>query len=153
MKKIRIGTFETNSSSTHSITMCMKDDYKKFKNGEMYLYDEKLITPQEKDLIIRKEIFESQIEIDWNNETITFEGNTIKYEDYDDRKRKIEDLCTQERLNSITKEEVNNFDESEIGIYNYEQYEDDEYLETFKEEYTTPNGDVIVAFGKYGNDY
>ena len=48
MKTIRIGTFETNSSSTHSITMCMKDDYKKFKNGEMYLYDEKLITPQEK---------------------------------------------------------------------------------------------------------
>ena len=72
----------------------------------MYLYDEKLITPQEKDLIIRKEIFESQIETDWDNKTITFEGNTIKYENYNDRKRKIEDLCTQERLDSITKEEV-----------------------------------------------
>ena len=29
MKTIRIGTFETNSSSTHSITMCMESDYEK----------------------------------------------------------------------------------------------------------------------------
>lgn len=153
MRTIRFGTFETNSSSTHSITMCMKDDYKKFKNGKMYLYGEKLITPKEKDLVIRKEIFKNQIETDWDNKTITFEGNIIKYKNYNDRERKIEDLCTQERLGSITKKAVNNFDESEIGIYSYKQYEDDEYLEAFEEEYTTPNGDVIVAFGKYGNDY
>lgn len=153
MKTIRYGTFETNSSSTHSITMCMESDYKKFKNGEMYLFDERLITPQERDLIIKKEIIENQIEINWEDKTITFEGNTVKYKDYDDRKRKIEGLCTQERINSIIKEEIDNFDESEIGIYNYEQYENDEHLETFKKEYITPNGDVIVAFGKYGDDY
>jgi hypothetical protein len=36
MRTIRIGTFETNSSSTHSITMCMEGDFLKWKNGEMY---------------------------------------------------------------------------------------------------------------------
>ena len=36
MKTVRIGTFETNSSSTHSITMCMESDFLKWKNGEMY---------------------------------------------------------------------------------------------------------------------
>ena len=36
MKLIRRGTFETNSSSTHSITMCKESDFDKWKNGEMY---------------------------------------------------------------------------------------------------------------------
>ena len=36
MKLVRRGTFETNSSSTHSITMCTESDYDKWKNGEMY---------------------------------------------------------------------------------------------------------------------
>lgn len=33
-----------------------------------------------------------------------------------------------------------------------EEYWDDEYLEPFKEEYVSPSGDRIVAFGKYGWD-
>lgn len=37
MKVIRRGVFETNSSSTHSITMCAKEDYDKWKNGELLL--------------------------------------------------------------------------------------------------------------------
>lgn len=37
-RRIRCGVFETNSSSTHSICICTKEDYDKWKNGEM-LYD------------------------------------------------------------------------------------------------------------------
>lgn len=37
MKVIRRGVFETNSSSTHSITMCSKEDYDKWENGEVLL--------------------------------------------------------------------------------------------------------------------
>lgn len=33
MKQIRKNVFETNSSSTHSITMCMKSDYDKWVSG------------------------------------------------------------------------------------------------------------------------
>lgn len=36
MFKIRKDLFETNSSSTHSLTMCPKEDYEKWKNGEVY---------------------------------------------------------------------------------------------------------------------
>ena len=36
MIKIRRKTFETNSSSTHSITMCSKDDFDRWVNGELY---------------------------------------------------------------------------------------------------------------------
>jgi|GEM_PF-5700764 hypothetical protein len=45
MKQVRRSVFETNSSSTHSITICTEDEYEKFKRGEL-MYDswgEKLV--------------------------------------------------------------------------------------------------------------
>ena len=39
MINIRFGTFETNSSSTHSLCICTEDEYEKWKNGEM-VYDD-----------------------------------------------------------------------------------------------------------------
>ncbi len=35
MKQIRREVFETNSSSTHSITICTAEEYEKFQDGEM----------------------------------------------------------------------------------------------------------------------
>ena len=37
MKQIRYGVFETNSSSTHSLTICSDEQYKKFQSGELVL--------------------------------------------------------------------------------------------------------------------
>lgn len=34
-RQVRRGVFETNSSSVHSITMCAKSDYEKWRNGEL----------------------------------------------------------------------------------------------------------------------
>lgn len=39
MKQIRRGVFETNSSSTHSITICTEEEFEKSKSGEL-VYDE-----------------------------------------------------------------------------------------------------------------
>lgn len=38
-KQIRRGVFETNSSSTHSLTMMMKNDYERWHNEKLYLYE------------------------------------------------------------------------------------------------------------------
>lgn len=49
MKQIRQSVFETNSSSTHSLTILPKEDFEKFVRGEL-LYDacgEKLVTKEE----------------------------------------------------------------------------------------------------------
>ena len=35
--QIRIGTFETNSSSTHSLIMCSEREFELFKHGELVL--------------------------------------------------------------------------------------------------------------------
>jgi len=38
-RQIRRGVFETNSSSTHSLTMCSEEEFEQWKNGEL-LFDE-----------------------------------------------------------------------------------------------------------------
>lgn len=44
MKQIRIGVFETNSSSTHTLVVCTDEELEKWKKGEMiYEYGEGLI--------------------------------------------------------------------------------------------------------------
>ena len=44
-RQIRRGVFETNSSSVHSLTMCMESDYDRWKNGELVWsrWDDELI--------------------------------------------------------------------------------------------------------------
>lgn len=37
MKTIRLGTFETNSSSCHSVTIMLKDDWEDFKNHKKFI--------------------------------------------------------------------------------------------------------------------
>jgi len=36
-KHIRTSVFETNSSSTHSLTVCTKEEYKQFEDGELLI--------------------------------------------------------------------------------------------------------------------
>lgn len=47
MRQVRVGVFETNSSSTHSLTICLKKDYDEWKDEKRVMYDDKLITLEE----------------------------------------------------------------------------------------------------------
>lgn len=51
--QVRLGVFETNSSSTHSLVVCTKEEYEKWKSGEL-LYDGEFITSEEALLQIQK---------------------------------------------------------------------------------------------------
>lgn len=44
MKQVRYGIFETNSSSTHGVTVMNYDDYMALKNGSMVRYNGKNVT-------------------------------------------------------------------------------------------------------------
>lgn len=48
-KQTRVGVFETNSQSTHSLTICTEDDFERFKCGELMLNRRELIKPDPKD--------------------------------------------------------------------------------------------------------
>ena len=128
MKTIRIGTFETNSSSTHSITMCMESDFLKWKNGEMYWHrwNDELVSKEEaeKEMAkLREEFIADNPDFDENNE---------------EWKEKLEQYINEDKM-----------------YYTYEEFNDYDYIEyeTFVDKYNTPNGDTVVALGYYGQDH
>lgn len=55
MRVIRRGVFETNSSSTHSITMCSQDEYDRWERGEVLLDTS---WKSEKTFITKEEVIE-----------------------------------------------------------------------------------------------
>jgi hypothetical protein len=124
MRQIRRGVFETNSSSTHSLTMMMKSDYERWESDGLYMFD--------------------GYEFEWESngpikgrlytydEVIAF-AKTYKYLD-------VEDEC-----------DIDDVMIKEIGFISFDD-EGSEYLEGFYEEFTTPSGETIVAFGEYGYD-
>lgn len=121
MKTIRRSTFETNSSSTHSITMCMKSDYDKFCKGELFVFDGYGF-----DIPMNKKFYTKE-------EAVELYKNHYKY--------KNESLDWSDEMS--VREEL---DEAGFHDSNYEN----EYLECYFETFTTPNGEEVVAFGEYG---
>ena len=57
MKQIRHNVFETNSSSVHSITMCLEDIYDKWVNDEVYFYDSTYKLPEGRDKFFTWEFY------------------------------------------------------------------------------------------------
>lgn len=134
-RQIRRGVYETNSSSTHSLTMCSEEEFEQWKNGEL-LFDE------------------------WGYESFV-KANSLsdddkKYaaQDYenhkDDFSKDWSDLSesAKEKYYSKYAKENNIVDED---AKTYEEWQHDD-LETFVNRYTNKSGDKIVAFGKYGYD-
>ena len=81
MKQIRRNIFETNSSSVHSLTLCMEEDYDRWKKGEIYLFNGSYIgypndkKPQKKKFYTKDECIDLlksnkyvKDDFDWNNE-------------------------------------------------------------------------------------
>lgn len=134
MRQIRRGVFETNSSSTHSITICPQETYNKWLNGTV-LYN------------------------DWDNNFIEskeltpddYERAGQQYENYKGKYYKSwEELNDNERKEYTTAYVLKN--KNDYGKYlTYaewcHQYGD---LERYSERYTTQSGDKIIAFGYYG---
>lgn len=126
MIQIRRGVFETNSSSTHSITIAPESDFNKWKNGDVYLNDgwwSSSEDPNKDKTFLTKD------------EAINLLGS---YEYY---KR-------NEDLNDMNDEELNEVF-GDWDIYTFENYWDD-YLEDYETHYTTEHGDDIIVFGQYG---
>lgn len=134
-RQIRHGVYETNSSSTHSLTMCSEEEFEQWKNGEL-LFDE------------------------WGSESFV-KANSLsdgdkKYvaQDYENHKDEFSkdwsDLSESAKEKYYTKyAKENNIVDEDAKTYEEWQYDN---LETFVNRYTSKSGDKIVAFGKYGYD-
>ena len=133
-RQIRRGVFETNSSSTHSLTMCSEEEFEAWKRGEV-LFQE------------------------WGSENFVSANKLSDYdkkkasEDYDDNKDDFQkdwkDLSDEVKQKYYTKY-AKEHDIIDEDAKTYEQYMNEGDLETFIQRYTSKNGDKIVAFGEYG---
>lgn len=122
MKIIRLGVFETNSSSTHTMVIMSEEEYDKWNKGEIlkYRWEDKFITKEENDEIIKKLV-----------EDYAKEYN-IPVEDVD-----VDDL---------------KYDYDDDVAYTLEEYDDRMNLESDIEEYTTKNGEKLIIKCWYGYD-
>ena len=121
-KQIRRGTFETNSSSVHSITMCELDEYTKWVDGELYLdrWGRGFITLKEYQDGLEEYISENQ---------------TYSYNDEYFENSELEDMY-----------------KSEFGYVTYDDWIHHFNYENEKNEFTTKNGDTVIALCYYGHD-
>lgn len=79
MKQIRSQVFETNSSSTHSITICTEGEYELWKRGEMYWsrYSKKFVSKEE----VEEEFKKSRLD-DFDN--YLYKEGLYTFDHYDD---------------------------------------------------------------------
>ena len=146
--QVRQGVFETNSSSTHTLTICSKDDFDKWKNGEVFWLDndwhkldtdKNFVTPEELKELAEKYNEEQQKRIDAG-----------------DKFAKALDI--DKVLNE--RPEYNSWDDSywDTERSALEAYTTDDFyariedLETYSQTFTSPSGDEMVAFGAFGYD-
>lgn len=135
MKQVRRGTFETNSSSVHSMTMCSEDKFKKWEEGELYYCDE-----SEK-FFTREEIIEKAKERKREYE----ENKRLGEGFYSWMEKYIEAQSDEELLKIETERDYG-------GYYTYEKFwnwAESEY-ETFIQTYTTEKGEEVISFGYHG---
>lgn len=121
-KQIRYGVFETNSSSTHSLTMMMRDDYVRWAAEDLYLYVGRGYS-WDSNKPVRHALYT-------RDEAIEFVKNSRYY----DKEYEVDEEYLREM------------------DFIFSDDDGDGYLESFYDEFTTPSGETIVAFGEYGYD-
>ena len=124
MRQIRRNVFETNSSSTHSIAICIKSEFDKWVNGELFYKDGYSSDTIPNGLITKEQAIEHIKSKKY------YSGEFDDIEEMDD-----EDIYEIFR---------------EYSIYDYEHWGYD--YEGDVTHYTTPNGEEIVAVCYYGFD-
>ena len=125
MKTIRANTFETNSSSTHSMIILTEEEYNKLESGELYLNEDEVITKEEAKNIFLKHMNEDKYMYD---DDLSFEENIKNYLDEFE-------YYPSEYPQSL------------------ETWKEEDELESDTNIYISPSGDKLKIICKYGTNY
>lgn len=134
-REIRRNVFETNSSSTHSLSICTEQEFEDWKAGKL-LFDrwgERFILPYQ---LSEEEKAKAAKEYTANKREY--------YKDWDE----LNDVQKEKWYSSYIKEHNLGDDD---GV-SYDDFFGNGYLETYTRHYVTPSGDKIICFGEYGYD-
>lgn len=132
---VRRGTFETNSSSTHSCVIMTKEDYDWWKGGGVFL-----IKSEEHENGRFGDVTGSYSLLTESQAKDKFGGWYHAY---------TNGMSDPEREESTFSEAL-----SEEGkAYTFDDYTEDEYLETEVQKNRLPDGTVVVSVCLYGTEY
>ena len=132
-------TFETNSSSTHSITICSEETYNKWCDGKVLFGD------WNQDFIEAGEL----TPYDYECAKAKYESSKGKYY------KNWEELSAEDQKDYTMEYVLRDKKKKDYDEYlTYDEWADrhNNGIETFSKHYTTASGDNIVAFGYYGYD-
>lgn len=124
MKQIRRNIFETNSSSVHSLTICKREDYERWKTDGTYMYED--------------------------DEGVHF----VSQDEAIERYNSLLPGYSPERMitKSMSDEEIE-WQLKGWDMFTYDSWcEYCAGLSRYEEYASTEHGDRIVAFGYYGHD-
>jgi hypothetical protein len=135
MKQVRMGVFETNSSSTHSLVMCNELDFEDFKSNKKFIFDSYSYRKRcEKEDIQCKKLFTIE-------ELVKLPEVRLKEE------------LLKVLMRLLNGEELNDDIEDALGEWSIKTYTAfGENLEYFEDSFISVNGDKVIAFGEYGYD-
>lgn len=146
--QVRQGVFETNSSSTHTLTICSKEDYEDWKHGDKFWLDndwgklqtnKSFVTPEELAELTEKYNEKEQKRIDAGDEY-------AKVLDIDKVLNECRDYDSWEDSYWDT-------ERSALEAYTMDDwYQRNGDFETYSRSFTSPSGDEMVAFGAFGYD-
>lgn len=146
--QVRQGVFETNSSSTHSLIICSKDDFDKWERGEVFWLgsdwhelgtNKSFVTPEELEELTEKYNEEEQKRIDSGDKfakVLDMDKVLNEGRDYDS----YYDSYWDTERSSLEAHTIDDW------------YARNGNLETYSQSFTSPSGDEMVAFGAFGYD-
>lgn len=143
MIQIRHSTFETNSSSTHSLNICTRQEWNDWREGKLLYnpYEEKFIDnyllSEEKKQAKLREYYDTEIKKEY-------------YKDFPDlTKEELSKLMMMAVQDNFIFQDLSGLEDNDY--YTYDAYWDrNDELEGYSEYYTSKAGDEIVIFGEYG---
>lgn len=154
--QMRPSVFETNSSSTHTLNISTLDDFLKFNRGEAYIIDtystdfQELLPERQSQIYTEEEvqdaldkyapIYEQKYKnekwyhpIDTNMLRDAYHDGTVTDDPYDVNKERM-------------------YARDDLGIMSYDDLHSTYDLEYYEQQFTSPSGDEMVAFGLFGYD-
>ena len=82
--QVREGVFETNSSSTHAISICLKEDWERFRKGELWMCPDTLnFLPKDEAIKFNEQMIED-LKIDYPNREDIMDMDWAQWELYHD---------------------------------------------------------------------
>lgn len=144
MIQIRDNVFETNSSSTHSLTIVSKSEYDAWVESKDILFN-----ADAGELVSREAAIEAVREIDKEYQKNSWYHPIESYMWYDVPDDDSIRMC--KNIDDAPEEYVDKY-LAYHQFYTYYEYWQYGELEKYSEQYETQSGDEIVVFGMYGMD-